>query len=259
MIRRALIGHTGFVGTNLDRQRPFTDRYNSKNFQDMRGQTYDEVVCAGVQAVKWWANQNPEADWGAIAPLLEVLGQVRAGRFTLISTVDVYRDPVEVDETTAIVTEGLHPYGLHRARVEDFVRSRFKQAQVLRLPGLFGPGLKKNLIHDLLTGGDLSGFDAQSTFQFYDLGRLGDDLDIAAGTGATVVNLAVEPVTVAEVVRAVRGEDFANRTDRPPLRYDFRTRYAPSWGRDGNYIAGAGECLSGIAAYARSRNGGPPA
>ena len=49
MTRRALIGHTGFVGSNLDRQLAVTDRYNSRNVGEMRGQSYDEIVCAGVR------------------------------------------------------------------------------------------------------------------------------------------------------------------------------------------------------------------
>ena len=96
-MRRALIGHTGFVGSNLDRQIAVTDRYNSRNFREIAGQSYDEVVCAGIQAVKWWANQNPAEDWAGIAPLLETLEQAEIKRFVLISTADVYRVPVGVE------------------------------------------------------------------------------------------------------------------------------------------------------------------
>jgi len=257
MTRRALIGHTGFVGSNLDRQLAVTDRYNSRNVGEMRGQSYDEIVCAGVRAVKWWANQNPEADWAGIVTLLDALSGVKAGRFTLISTVDVYRDPVGVDEATLIDAAGLHPYGLHRWRVEDFVRRTFANAQIVRLPGLFGPGLKKNLIYDVMTGGDLSGFDARSSFQFYDLARLGHDLAVAGGVDAPVVNLAVEPVTVSQVVGQLTGDSYAHHTARPPVRYDFRTRFAAAWGREGGYVVTAAECLAAIGRFARAGSGGP--
>ncbi len=108
-MRRALIGFTGFVvAPTLDRQQAFTDRYNSKNFREMAGQQFDEVVCAGIQAVKWWANQNPEEDWVGITPLLEVLGKTEIKRLVLIPTVDVYKNPVGVDENTPIETDGVH-------------------------------------------------------------------------------------------------------------------------------------------------------
>ena len=60
--RTALIGHTGFVGSNLASQHGYTDCFNSRNIGEIAGRCYDTVVCAGVQAVKYWANQHPEED-----------------------------------------------------------------------------------------------------------------------------------------------------------------------------------------------------
>lgn len=251
-MRRALIGYSGFVGSNLDRQLTFTHRYNSKNIQDIEGETFDEIVCAGVQAVKWWANSNPEEDWAGIDSLLKMLDTVNADHFTLISTVDVYKTPVGVDENTSITTDGLHPYGLHRWRVEEWIRSRYSNALILRLPGLYGRGLKKNLIYDVLTGGDLSGFDARSRFQFYSLDRLAEDLKIARTSELTLLNIAVEPVSVADVVRRIKHEPFANKTiDNQPLSYDMKTINSLHWDRSGNYLATSEQCLDQIAAFAQ--------
>ena len=49
----AIIGNTGFVGSNLIRQRHFDAFYNSKNIET---KSFDLVICAGVPAVKWLAN-----------------------------------------------------------------------------------------------------------------------------------------------------------------------------------------------------------
>ncbi len=73
-MNNALIGYTGFVGGNLLRQSSFAATYNSFSIQELRGKRYDEIWCAGVRAVKWWANSHPEEDWAGIAPLLDVLG-----------------------------------------------------------------------------------------------------------------------------------------------------------------------------------------
>jgi hypothetical protein len=59
----ALIGYTGFVGSNLDRQHAFDDRYNSKNINAIAGKSYDLIVCAGIQAKKWWASEHPDEEW----------------------------------------------------------------------------------------------------------------------------------------------------------------------------------------------------
>jgi hypothetical protein len=251
-MRTALIGYTGFVGSNLDAQLKFSHRYNSRNFGEMRGQEYDVVYCAGVQAKKWWANQHPEQDWESIAPLLEVLSTVSARQFALISTVDVYKDPSGVSEDTPIDAVGLHAYGLHRYKVELAIRDLFPQVSIIRLPGLFGEALKKNLINDVLVGNDLSGFDHRSSFQFYDLSRIGADIQKAFAAQLPLVNFAVEPVTVKDVMLTMTGAPYEHETPAQPHRYDMRTKHAGIWGRDGNYLVTKQECLTGIALFQRS-------
>src|SRR3954452_9897381 len=110
-MRSALIGHTGFVGSNLARQHRFDATYNSSNIDSISGEEFDLLVCAGVRAEKWIANANPDADRAGIERLLKAVGTVKAHRAVLISSVDVFIAPAEVDETTPVVTAGLHPYG----------------------------------------------------------------------------------------------------------------------------------------------------
>lgn len=252
---RALIGHTGFVGSTLDGD-CFTARFNSRNIADATGARFDQVICAGVQAVKWWANKHPDEDWASIRRLLEILKTVEAGQFILISTVDVYKDPNGCDERTPIDLAGHHAYGLHRRRVEEFVQERYRdRAVIVRLPGLFGPRLKKNLIFDLLEARDVSGFNPASTFQFYDVTRLAEDLGTITRNGLALVNLAVEPVTVAEVAAAIGGERTFPR-DAPQVSYDMQTRHAECWGRAGRYIADRDDTLQRIGRLARAWTSG---
>ncbi len=139
----ALIGHSGFVGTTLKRQIKFDEFYRSTDIEKIRGRTFDLVVCAGAPAQKWIANQQPEADNVNIQSLQSHLRHVQSKRFILISTVDVFANPICVNENTPIVENDLHPYGLHRRRLEKFVEENFSDHLIIRLPGLVGPWASK--------------------------------------------------------------------------------------------------------------------
>ena len=94
---RGLIGHTGFVGSNLARQTRFDATYNSANIESIAGREFELLVIAGVRAEKWIANRNPDQDKAGIDRLLQALSTARAKQVILISTVDVFLRPIEVD------------------------------------------------------------------------------------------------------------------------------------------------------------------
>ncbi|HOV79230.1 MAG TPA: NAD(P)-dependent oxidoreductase [Bacillota bacterium] len=147
---RALIGYTGFVGSNLCEQTSFDVMYNSKNIFDSYGKSYDLVVYAGLRAEKYLANQQPVEDRVLVENAIKNIKMINMVKFVLISTVDVYKEPVGVDETTAIAEEGLHPYGLHRRMLEKWVEENVPDFLIIRLPALYGKNLKKNFIYDMI-------------------------------------------------------------------------------------------------------------
>jgi len=249
----ALIGFTGFVGGNLRRQARFEGLYNSTNVESIAGQTYDLVVCAGAPAEKWKANRDPEADGRAIGRLTAALEQVHAAQVVLISTVDVYPSPVEVDEGSPIDPEKATPYGRHRFGLEVFTTARFNTL-VVRLPGIYGEGLKKNVIYDLLHDNHLEAIHSDSAYQFYGLDRLWQDVQTALAASLKLVNFATEPVTVREVAKEAFGMDFENRPpELNPARYDFRSRFAEQLGGKGGYLQAKEQVLAGIAAFVRKQ------
>ncbi len=144
-----LIGHTGFVGSNLKTQHEFGARFNSANVGDLAGAEFDTLVCAAAPGSMFEANRFPERDHARISALiaqLDAVGPVR--RFVLISTVAVLAGFTAEDEDTTAF-EDTTPYGVNRRRLEVFVAERFPGALIVRLPALFGPGLKKNFLFDM--------------------------------------------------------------------------------------------------------------
>lgn len=229
-MRSALVGATGFVGGNLRSTRHFTDEVGSLDSHRLAGQHYDRVVFAAARAEKWRINQDPDTDARHIAQLQALLGTFTTEQLVLVSTVDVYAAPVGVYEDTPVLTDDLHPYGLHRFQLEQFARATHPTT-VLRLPGLFGAGLKKNVIFDLLHGNNVDRIHRAGSFQYYNLAHLADDIDLVVSSGIDLVNLATEPIRTDDLAREAFGLDFTNEPEGVSAgRYDMRTRHASLFG-----------------------------
>jgi len=245
-----LVGYTGFVGSNLARQHAFADLANSKNIEQFANRKYDVIVCAGISGIKWWANQNPIEDWRNIQKLLDVLRTMEARRFVLISTIDVYPDPRGgIDENSDPRHLPNHGYGQHRMQFEVFIRSQFHVHHVVRLPGLFGAGLKKNVIFDLLHDNCLEAINPSSAFQYYDLARLWCDLNRIVASELPIVNLATEPVPTSAILSRFFADKTVGAKASPTTSYDFRSRYAALWGGTNGYLYDAHTVLSDLARF----------
>ncbi|WP_321004356.1 NAD(P)-dependent oxidoreductase [Eisenbergiella porci] len=75
---------------------------------------------------------------------------IKPQKLVLISTIDVFKSPLAVYEDSAIDMDGLQPYGYNRRVLENWVRENYPEALIVRLPGLFGEGIKKNFIYDII-------------------------------------------------------------------------------------------------------------
>jgi nucleoside-diphosphate-sugar epimerase len=232
----ALVGHTGFVGSNLLRQRRFDALYHSQNIEEIVGNEFDLLVVAGMPAAKWRANANPTADRATLDRLWTSLRQTQAKIVVIISTVDVYPVPIGVTEETSVLPETQHSYGRHRYLLEQFAREHFPRVLIVRLPGLFGPGLRKNAIYDLLHQHEIHNINGDGVFQFYNTCRLWTDIQLALDANLQLVNFATEPISIRDVARDVFGVELtASRGQQPPC-YDVRTLYSGVFGGYGGYL-----------------------
>lgn len=248
----ALIGFSGFVGGTLIKQSNFDALYRSTNISDIEGQSFDLIVSAGAPAQKWLANREPELDRQKIDGLISHLKTVQCKTFILISTVDVFKIPIGVDEDTTVNESELHAYGLHRRLLEKFVESHFPNHLIVRLSGLVGPGLRKNVIFDFLNNNNLHAIDSRGVFQFYPMVNLWYDIQAALNAGLKLVHLSAKPISVADVSKNGFGKTFNQVLANPLARYDMQTRHAKIFGGSGHYQYSARESILAIRAYAQS-------
>lgn len=252
-MNNALIGFTGFVGSTLLKQAHFSELYRSTNIHEIKNREFDVVVCAGAPAQKWIANRDPVDDRKKINSLINHLRTVKCKTFILISTVDVFKEPIGVDESTPVEESGLHAYGLHRRSLEKFVEQHFSNYLIARLPGLVGPGLRKNVIFDFLNNNNLHTIESRGIFQFYPMVNLWFDIQKAREVGLSLVHLTTEPISVADVSLLGFGKPFIQKLENPPARYDMQTRHAQIFGSPtGQYQYSVRETIQAIRAYAQS-------
>lgn len=245
---QALIGYTGFVGSNLLNQQTFDDCYNSSNIGQIDNKGYSRVYCAGVPAAKWIANKDPTQDRENIQCLIAHLKTIIVEKFILISTVDVYPSPINVDESSAIKLDMCQPYGKHRFELENFIRNEFDSI-IIRLPGLFGTGLRKNIIYDFLNNNNIEKINPKGMFQFYSLDHLSKDIEKGLQNNLNLLNISSEPTSVQEVAKICLGSELQNDIDAVGVKYDYKSCHAEIFGGNNGYLYNKEQVLSDLTEY----------
>jgi hypothetical protein len=251
-MKNCLIGYTGFVGSNLLRQFEFEKLFRSINIDNIKGKHFNLVVCAGAPGEKWIANLNPDDDKRRIEFLIRSLKTIKCRTFVLISTADVFKLPQGVDEASEIDELGLHPYGLNRRALEKFVQKNFPSHLIVRLPGLVGPGLRKNVIFDFLNNNNLNLIDCRAVYQFYPIENLWRDISIALKEKLKLVHLTSEPISVSKIALHGFRQSFSHKLNNIPACYDMRTRHGKLFGSKGYYQYGCQATIETIKAYIES-------
>ena len=78
--------------------------------------------------------------------------------------------------------------------------------------------------------------DSRSSFQFYNLSHLWDDIQIALKKDLKLLHLATEPIRVSDLYKYLTGKDFKNELTAIPAKYDYRTCHSRMFGKDGYYL-----------------------
>lgn len=241
----ALIGSTGFVGGHLRKSFEFTHRYNHSNISDIQGLTTDLLICAGLPAEKWKANNDPVFDWLNMANLAQLISTVKADRAILISTIDVYQPAINVTENDRPDLNGPEAYGRNRAWFEIFFRLHFPHATIIRLPGLFGANLKKNLIFDLLNGrkSQFMNVHKDSQFQFFDISLIWDVISKGVDNNLSVLNVATEPIFAREIAGLFEEELY--ETEKK-VSYDMKSLHSTIFKGNLDYLMSKNEIITRI-------------
>jgi hypothetical protein len=222
----AIVGYSGFVGSNLLQFYKFDCFYNSSNFHEAKNKEFDTLFFSGVPAVKWYANKNPEEDFNTLNKIQNILITIKAKKIILISTIDVYEiSDLQQNEDYSCNFMNNHIYGKHRYLFEQFVKSHFTDYHIIRLPALFGKGLKKNVIYDLIHNHQIENIEKNTKFQWYDLNWLKQDIDVVINNNIQVCNLFTEPVDTLDILKLFDYPLNKYKT-QSTMTYDLTTKFS---------------------------------
>ena len=88
----------------------------------------------------------------------------------------------------------------------------------------------------------------ETTFQYYPIDRLWQDIGIALTAGLSHLHLAAEPLTAAAIHMGLLGRDMP-ATPARLHREDMHTRHADLWGTQGPYQFDAATTMDRLAAF----------
>jgi nucleoside-diphosphate-sugar epimerase len=222
---KAVIGYSGLIGSNLCDQIVIDHKYNSSNIEEIKNFEYDIVYCAAPSAVKWKANKHPDEDLNNVYGLINNFKNIKTKKFILFSTVDVYsKFPCSEQDKPDFYDACF--YGKNRILLENFVINYFEDHSIIRLPALFGKGLKKNLIYDLLNNNLLNNINGFDKYQWFYLNDLNNIINFVIDKKIKIFNVSSEPLANQDLILNL----FPNFKDRifyseKKINYDMRNMY----------------------------------
>jgi len=135
MKKICVLGYNGFIGSNVL-------EVLKQNFSVNESDKYDFLVnCAGFSKM-YEGNKNPDKMRNVEDSILEKINGISFDKIIHLSTIYIEVYPQDV-------------YSRIKVEMEDKILSKYENATVLRLGGVLGKGLKKNVVFDLITNGPL--------------------------------------------------------------------------------------------------------
>jgi len=233
-----ILGGNGFVGSAFSR---LFGRLGLKhqvitleNYQDFVGSSCEVFVNANGNSSKILATREPLKDFEAnVRSTRASLEDFKAGFYIHLSSCDVYPDcssPLTTQEELPIELHRQSPYGFHKLLAEQCIQHACPRWLIVRQGGFVGPGLKKNAIFDILSGGPLW-LNPKSELQFLhtdDSARLIWSL-YEQGVANTTINVCGQGVVKLQEAVAAAGRECKVQPDSRLVRYEVSTEKASSY------------------------------
>ena len=212
-LNSAIIGHTGYIGSFLKKQKKDINHfYNSKNINKINNNFFDTVYLTAPSSLKYHANKFPKKDKKNVLNLIESLKNLSCNKIIYFSSTDI------VDAKN----NNKNYYGLNRLKIENFIKKKFKNYLIIRLPSLFGGSLKKNFFYDILNNKSLKFYNSETKLQWYYLENIFNDINYLDKKKINIANLVSEPIKCIEITEFLQLTDLTFDNNLPIYKYNIK-------------------------------------
>lgn len=155
MKKIGVVGANGFFGRALCKNVKDFDlnlvAITKENYSSLKSDKYDFLVNSAMPSTKYWALNNPYSDFQQTVCLTaDLVYNWNCDKIVQISTMSAN----EIDS---------HPYGINKRAAE--IITSYKNSLIVRLGSLYGEGLRKGPLYDLLNNNKLY-VDIRSEYNF---------------------------------------------------------------------------------------------
>jgi len=212
----AIVGHTGFIGSNLKFFYKSKYNFNTKNLRLINKYEYDLVILCAPSSKMWLANKFPKKDKNNIRKIINILKKTRTRKIVLISTIEVYGKNNNKNELNKVDKHLNNSYGKNRIFLEEFVNNFFSDKLIIRLPIVYGKNFTKNCIYDLKNKNNINLLNGDDLIQLYNVKNLKRDIDFCLRKKIKLINISSNPIRLKLVAKKLFGIDL-NLNKKPRI------------------------------------------
>lgn len=211
----------GYIGSYLKKNFKVSQVYNSKNINNIKNKKFNTIYLAAPSSKKYLANKFKKKDFDNIKILVNILRKVECKKIICISTIDTFTD-MNSKENSKIKHKLINNYGFNRNYLNDFIKKKYSNYLIIKLPSLFGNNEKKGFFYDLNKFDIIKHYNINSTLQWYYTPFLKKDIIEITKRKIKEINLLSEPISCSNINNFLNlNRKFSNKY--PKINYNIQS------------------------------------
>lgn len=228
-MKYSIIG-SGFVSSILQTQIDDFVIYDRNNLNELKNRSHNVIILCAPTGNRLRVSADPDKDFDDCRLIVENIEQSQFDKIVHISTVDVFQK---------------NRYGQNRKWIEEQFINDLRY-NIIRLPSLIHPTIKKNILYDLSHRQWLEKISLDSVIQWYPLDNLFSDIKKSINYDIRQNNLVSRPISNKELIENLEPglAPIIKMNHVDPMYYDNKSHDGDYWVPDRDVWSSIKSCYS---------------